>query len=325
MNRDAWLRALEGIPDSAVLEALEGRPTDSNLPWDEISLRVGRGFLKKEWDKARAGLVSRACTENCIETCGTCNDSDIAVYNKIQPTIPKPVVLQNINDIPGVQSGEPAYRLVMCYIKTGAASFLPHHSVIDLLYRAFQLSGIPVAFSRGFNPLPRLEIEDPIPLGMSSLDDYASVLLTKSVDPRDAMEGLNRYLPPDIRIRLARLYPMVDGKKTRSISSMLWGSDYRLEGVPNEAAEVISASLADPRLEGSAVLESSKESRFLVLRLRFAGIREIGFGSLFEKTFHEPFLRSPVSATRLRQWARSDEGTVEYFKAFDSFYNTQIT
>ncbi len=324
MDKDAWLRALEEILEAPIREALDGRSTDEPLPWDEISLRIGRGFLKREWDKARAGSFSRACTDHCTENCGTCNDTDIVVYNKIQPIMPGSSRVSPDKAATMDSSKNPVYRLVMRYSKSGSASFLPHHSIIDLLYRAFQLSGIPIAFSQGFNPLPRLEIEDPIPLGMSSLEDYASVLLTAPVNPSEALERLNRFLPPDIQVQRTAQYPILEKKRNRSISSMLWGSDYRLEGVPDVAAEVVSEFLADPRLEGSTVLECTEKDGLLCFRLRSVGIREIGFGSLFEKTFHEPFLRSPVLATRIRQWAQDEKGPVDFFKAFDAFYGMPV-
>lgn len=325
MDKDAWRRALGDDPEAAIQEALHGRTLDSSLPWDSISLRVGKGFLKREWENTAASVKTSGCMDNCTNPCGTCGDSGLNVINKIQP-----IKIGN--------KGEPAayltngelsppgsvYRLILQYHKAGSAAFLPHHSVMDVFHRALQLARIPVAFSQGFNPAPRLEIEDPIPLGMASLEDYISVLLTAPIEEGYAFDSVNRYLPADLGILRCALYRVPEGVKTRSLSSLAWGSDYLAEGVPPDSSVILSELLTHPRLSGSSLLQSGDGDPSLSFRLRVGGSREFGFGALFEKTFNEPFGTSPVRVTRLRQWADTGTGPLDFFQAFDALYGGTI-
>jgi len=326
MEKDTWRRAMGGVPEASIREALDGRTLDSPLPWDSISLRVGKGFLKQEWEKTAASTMTSECTDNCTNPCGVCRDDGSAVIKNIQP-----IMAEERSTPIGRHPGESSvpvgskYRLVLKYRKTGPAAFLPHHSVMDMFHRAFQLARYPVAFSQGFNPAPRLEIEDPIPLGMASLEDYISVLLTAPVDEKDTVVALNRYLPADLAIQRCAMYVIPEGVKIRSLSSMAWGSDYLAEGVPPDSGAALTESLVHPRLEGSCLLPSGDVIGTLSFRLRVGGTREIGFGSIFEKSFGLPFAGSPIQVTRLRQWADIGTEPLDFFKAFDSLYGSAIS
>ncbi len=321
LDTTAWTRALENAPADIAQEALEGRPLDAPLPWDSVSLRVGRAFLRREWERSLDCVSTRACIENCTDRCGSCSDSGATVSNRLHPTTPGQSKETTSASQETLEAGTSRYRLVLRYRKTSSASFLPHHSVIDLFYRALQLARLPVVFSQGFNPTPRLEIEDPIPLGMSSLEDYVTLTLLSPAEPDLCKDTLNRFLPSNIRIDSAHLYRHREGKKNPSLSSMLWGSDYRVDSCLQDTHLILGNLLSDPRLEGSAILsEPGPDSMGMSFRLRSAGIREIGFGSLFERAFGQPFLKSPHVVTRIRQWADIGQGRMDFRKAFETLY-----
>ena len=325
LNKEAWRLALSSVPDAPLLEALGGRPLNASLPWDDVSIKVGKQFLLREWERSIEAVRTSACMDNCTNPCGSCGSEGLSVENNaysitagLEGTGPSRA--EKATEIPARIAA--SYRLVARYIKTGASAFLPHHSVIDLLYRAFQLSRLPVAFSQGFNPLPRLEIEEPIPLGMPSQEDYFSVLLVESVEPAQVSSDFNRYLPPDLRVDMAALYKIREGTRNRSLSSLYWGSDYYIESSGSEFLSRLSSNLLDPRLEGSQASEIEGNPSGILLRLHAGGKREIGFASIFERSFGEPFSLSKITVTRVRQWADIGNGPVAYFEALDCLYET---
>ena len=322
MDKNAWRYALESAPTSTVCEALDGRPVNSPLPWDEVSLRIGRRYLQNEWQKTVASVFTPACKDKCANPCGTCGDSGITVLNNTHPIIMKDKHAYSKGGSFIPSSRNPSkYRLVLQYQKTGASAFLPHHSVLSLFTRALQLTGIPLVFSQGYNPAPRIEIEDPIPLGMYSLEDYLTVMVASSVEEDRIRESLNQQLPNDLPVLRCAAYRISDGIKNLSLSSMTWGSDYCIEGASSDYLPILESALKDPRLSGSMVLPSDPTSPDSIrVRLRYGRDRKLGFGTIFEKTFSEPFSKSPIRVTRLRPWADVGSGPVFFFQAFDSLY-----
>ncbi len=62
---------------------------------------------------------------------------------------------------------------------------------------------MPLAFSSGFHPLPRVSFYDALPLGVESLAETMDVALAAPVPEDTLVSTLNRVLPPGLKILLA--------------------------------------------------------------------------------------------------------------------------
>jgi radical SAM-linked protein len=87
-------------------------------------------------------------------------------------------------------------------------------------------SGIPVQFSQGFNPLPRLDFASPISLGISAEAEIATLDTDGFFDAKTFPEQLNPYLPEGIRVNKALNLYIPSGMKKYSVASLLWGFAY---------------------------------------------------------------------------------------------------
>ena len=67
--------------------------------------------------------------------------------------------------------------------------------------RAVVRSGLPVRYSQGFNPRPRLVLPLPRTVGMASLDEWLLIQLAEPSDPARICRVLAEQLPTDLRIR----------------------------------------------------------------------------------------------------------------------------
>lgn len=67
-DNEKWLSAFEKTGISMDFYNTRVRATDEILPWDFIDCGVSKEFLKREWDKAREGIV----TPNCRMKCSGC-------------------------------------------------------------------------------------------------------------------------------------------------------------------------------------------------------------------------------------------------------------
>ena len=63
---------------------------------------------------------------------------------------------------------EPLYRqLLVVYSKIVPAVYLDHLDVMKVFEKALRRSGLTIDFTRGFNPKPRIEFAQPLPVGVS--------------------------------------------------------------------------------------------------------------------------------------------------------------
>jgi radical SAM-linked protein len=92
-----------------------------------------------------------------------------------------------------------------------AARWLSHLELVSVFYRSLRRSRLPLSFSDGFHPLPRVSFHGALPVGVESLAETLDVELAAPLDTGKLVETLNRALPPGLRIlqaqRLARRLP----------------------------------------------------------------------------------------------------------------------
>jgi radical SAM-linked protein len=124
-------------------------------------------------------------------------------------------------------------RVVFSFGKQRSAAFLPHLALIELFSMAFVRSRIPVLFTQGFNPTPRLDFAFPLSLGLQAGGEIASVDLEfpggADCTAEDFVRAMNRSLPEGIRAQEAIKVLIPSGDKKRSLPSLLWGSVYQAE------------------------------------------------------------------------------------------------
>ncbi|MBN2448399.1 MAG: DUF2344 domain-containing protein, partial [Phycisphaerae bacterium] len=81
------------------------------------------------------------------------------------------------------------------YALTGDLRFLSHHDEMRMLARAAIRARWPIAYSGGFNPIPRLSIALPRPVGLASQCQLAMIQLTHPRPADELRSTLNQSLP----------------------------------------------------------------------------------------------------------------------------------
>ena len=85
---------------------------------------------------------------------------------------------------------------------------------------------MPVIYTTGFNPLPRLEFASTLSLGISSDAEIASTVLYEDTSEKDFIDSLNAHLPSSIQIEKAYIFPVTNQRRRESLSTGLWGNEY---------------------------------------------------------------------------------------------------
>jgi len=90
--------------------------------------------------------------------------------------------------------------LAIGYEVQGDLRFISHHDALRLFQRALARAAIPVRYSAGFNPRPRISIVLPRPVGVASLDELLVVELDQETDPDDVRTRLSAQMPAGLTL-----------------------------------------------------------------------------------------------------------------------------
>lgn len=163
-------------------------------------------------------------------------------------------------------------RLRLAYSKGGWVRFISHLDLLRLFHRAVSRAGIPVLYSSGFSPHPRISFAPPLKVGMAGDNELLDIRLTDPVDPEKAARELNRALPDGISVVKATSIP-VDAP---SLGKVIREAEYLVflpDGYPLDQQQ-ISAFLSAPdvpvRIEKKGKLREFN-SRQGVYELRLSG------------------------------------------------------
>jgi hypothetical protein len=244
---DAWTEYFQGERWASLIaryhplreDLLQAREPGSALPWDCIDAGVAGAFLIGERKKSLKEEITSPCMDNCTNLCGNCDKDRQIVENNIHHKV---ISRYDLEDSGSPQPHKPVpetHRIIFSFSKTGKAVFLPHLGVIEIFSMAFIRSDIPVLFTGGFNPLPKLDFASPLAVGIAGEGEIASLDTTASFDAERFKAALNRTLPQGFSITSAINIRIPGGAKKHSLTSLLWGYEY--EGFSPQNPDMVKA------------------------------------------------------------------------------------
>lgn len=123
---------------------------------------------------------------------------------------------------------------------------MSHRDVARAVERGLRRAGLPMAYSQGFNPHPKISWVGAAPTGCASEAEYVELQLVEPVDPELARRELDAALPEGLAVLEAVLAG--PGSLTERIDASEWHIE--LAGVPVEALRAAAgALLAAPQVQ----------------------------------------------------------------------------
>lgn len=98
------------------------------------------------------------------------------------------------------QQAPPVQRLRVRYAKRGRARFTSHRDFGRAFERALRRAGIPMAYSSGFSPHPRISYANASPTGAATESEYLEIGLAAECDPAKVQMALDNALPPGLDV-----------------------------------------------------------------------------------------------------------------------------
>jgi len=244
INFQAWMDAFEeAVPQVDPNSYLRERALDEILPWDHISPLVEKRFLIKEWNKSLAGDITPDCRRQECSLCGVIQTDKYLCIN-MKKSIREGIKADDKPKAEGVgersehieiperkDEAIPVQKIRIRLSKEGEARFISHREVNHSLMRALRRAKLPVAFSQGFTPHPKISFSQPTAVGIESRAEFMDIELHTKIDPQELMKRLNETLPTGLRTLESYEIPM----KTSYLSNQIVQSVYRVS-VPRTLA-----------------------------------------------------------------------------------------
>ncbi len=222
---EKWLDAADETGIDLYEYASRSFNPEHDLPWDFIDTGIKESFFKSEYDKALKGTISKDCREQCYGCgleCGERNQESGALpagrqvrSQGLELDSQKSVDTENRTSTTDVIR-RPSVRtkLRVRFSKTGMMRYLSHNELILSIIRAVKRADIPVAFSEGFHPHPKISFGPALPSGVEGMQEFFDIELTELMHETDFIFMMNSQLPEGLEIKSAVLIP--EGEKSLS-------------------------------------------------------------------------------------------------------------
>ncbi|MBU0993721.1 MAG: TIGR03960 family B12-binding radical SAM protein [Proteobacteria bacterium] len=203
-NFDLWKEAFQEENVDITRVNFKYNDFDNSLPWDHIDSGVKKSFLVNEWHHALKSEFTEDCRNGSCSGCGVCDFKEIkpVLFNKINiqsfVNATDPLQLSTSN------SQQTGFKYFISFSKQGMAKYLSHLELVNIIMRAIKRTDIPVQFSNGFHPKPKISFDDPLPVGIETLEDFFYFELTEYINPETIEKKLNSDLPEGILINSCR-------------------------------------------------------------------------------------------------------------------------
>jgi radical SAM-linked protein len=141
------------------------------------------------------------------------------------------------------------------FFKKDELKYLSHLDVLALMERALMRTGMPLLYSGGFHPKPKLSFSNPIPLGVQSLAEYCDIELLEEISAEDFTGLLNLKLPDNLKVTDAISFEKTSENKVPSLMSAIDIVIYEYELL---LGKLSSGELVNKKLSGKITSEGEQ-------------------------------------------------------------------
>ena len=222
------------------------------------------------------------------------------------------------------QQAPPVQKVRIRYAKRGRLRFTSHRDFSRAFERALVRARVPVAYSSGFNPHPRISYAGASPTGAASEAEYLEIGLAAIVEPAELAASLDEALPPGLdvleavnagpgsladRLEASRWRITVDGvtpeRAEAAVAAFLAADEVLVERMTKKGLRTFDCRAAVVSLTSHGCADRTGECAILDVVLRhgtpavrpddiLAGLRERAGLELSAAPLHERLTQGPL-------------------------------
>jgi len=167
--------------------------TDAPLPWDHLNTGIDKQWLQDDLKKALTAATVPDCAYEGCSHCGVCG-TDFGHNIVVKPPeIPKFAGHFKPNQ-------DKAQKIRMWFGKIQEMSLISHLDLVRLFDRSIRRASLPISFTGGYHPGPKISIANALSLGITSNGEIVDFELTTEMDIEEFRIRLAAQLPTNIPI-----------------------------------------------------------------------------------------------------------------------------
>ncbi len=224
---DKWQEAWTELGIDPTFYVERERPQDEVLPWDHLFVEMDKKWL---WDEYQASFKEEFiddCSTGKCTICGVCDYKEIRntayelpVYDPSgklskkkttteirydhNPSQPPLILRGGVPESPpplNLRGGRGELFSYQCiFSKKGPSAFLSHLEFVDATRRAVARANLPIKFSQGFHPQPRISFGQGMAVGKEMTGQQFTLELEETMLPGEILQKLNPEMPEGIVI-----------------------------------------------------------------------------------------------------------------------------
>ncbi|QJB25206.1 TIGR03960 family B12-binding radical SAM protein [Limnospira fusiformis] len=166
---------------------------DQPLPWDHINTGIDKNWLKQDLQKAIEAATVPDCSFAACSHCGVCGPE--LGHNVVFTPPPIPEFAGHF-----VPPSQRVQRVRVWFGKLGDMALVGHLDLMKVFDRAVRRAELPISFTGGYHPGPRISPGNALPLGTTSTGEIADFDLAETMDIQTFQQQLSASLPDNLPI-----------------------------------------------------------------------------------------------------------------------------
>ncbi len=194
------------------------------LPWDHLDTGIDKKWLEEDLKRALDAATVPDCSFEGCSHCGVCS-LDFG-HNIVIEAPPIPAFAGHFQP-----NQERAQRIRVWFGKIGEMALVSHLDLVRLFDRVVRRAAIPISFTGGFHPGPRISIANALSLGATSSGEIVDFELTKVIDLETFKQQLTAQLPADLPVYQVEEIPLNAPAATRLLEKAEYLLTFNSEGI----------------------------------------------------------------------------------------------
>ena len=130
-------------------------------------------------------------------------------------------------------------RYIIKFSKGEGIKYISHLDLMRTIQRIIRRSGLPIEYSKGFNPHMALSLAQPLSVGVYSEGEYMDIVLTETMKEEEVIARLNAAAPPTIQFFWAKSIEIIENtKRFPQAMALLDGARYIIKVKLNGTSKV---------------------------------------------------------------------------------------
>lgn len=245
-NLKNWIQAFEKAQIDPAFYVQRNFDQNEIFPWDFVDIGVKKDYLLEEYLASKREVVQKSCREEKCLKCGlevVCSSLK-KIERKELPENFQSIDLKKMKN--DRENSKIIFRYRVQFTKFDLKRFLSHFEISALLIRALKRAKLPVCYTMGFHPRPKISFDFALPVGMESKSEFFDVHLPIEFKPDYIMNKLNQEVPQGIKICSVTKIPL-NSKSLPLITTRIQFKIY-IERIEGEGIQPLNFALYEQRL-----------------------------------------------------------------------------